>query len=224
MLFDAEKIVARLLDKLLPNRAAPVLGRVLKAHEGPGKNTYSVDVRIVTAGTLEDTDQVIAEVPLSHVWTTKKGKGIYAIPPADTLVIVEFLQWNPAYPYVSGIWSNEYNAAQFKKDQLVITDGKDLRVEFSDDEILIHDSNGFQWQFVKGKLLVSDGTGVQFGVNAADLFIFETKAQSLKKILDKMIDETAAIKTRGPPPQHIVTPASQLKLKAIKNDVAALLQ
>lgn len=223
-MFNAERIVETLLNRLLPNRAAPVLGRVIKAYEGPGKNRYSVDVRVVTAGTLEETDQVIAEVPISNVWTTKKGKGIYAIPPVDTLVVVEFLQWNEAYPYVSGIYSNEYDAAEFKKDQLVITDGKDLRIEFSDDELLIHDSSGFQWKFVKGKLLVSDGKGVQFGINAADLFIFETKSQSLKKILDKIIDETAAIKTKGPPPLHIVTPASQLKLKAIKNDVAALLK
>jgi hypothetical protein len=223
-MFDAEKIIERLLNRLLPNRAAPVLGRVISAYEGPGKNTYSVDVRIVTAGTLEETDQVIPEVPISHGWTTKKGKGIYAIPPVDTLVIVEFLQWNQAYPYVSGIYSNEYDAGKFGKDQLVITDGKDLRIEFSDDEILIHDSNNFQWKFIKGKLLVSDGKGVNFGINAEDLFIFETKAQSLKKILDKIIDETAAIKTKGPPPQHVVTPSSQMKLKAIKNDVAALLK
>jgi hypothetical protein len=221
---NAEKFLKNLLNAILPNRAAPVLGRVIKGYEGPGKNTYSVDVRIVTAGTYEETDQVIAEVPISNIWTSKKGKGIYAIPPVDTLVIVEFLQWNPAYPYVSGIWSDEYDAAKFKKDQLVITDGKDLRIEFSDDEILVHDSNNFQWKFTKGKLLVSDGKGVQFGINAEDLFVFETKVQSLKKILDKIIDETAAIQTKGAPPQHWVSPGSQQKLKAIKTDVAALLK
>jgi hypothetical protein len=84
----------------------------------------------------------------------------------DTLVIVEFLQWNPAYPYVSGIWSNEYNAAQFKRDQLVITDGKDLRIEFSDDEILVHDSNKFQSSFKKGRLVVSNDKGLSIDVNS----------------------------------------------------------
>jgi hypothetical protein len=53
----AKDVMKNLLDVLLPNRAAPVLGRVLKAHEGPGKGKYAVDVRLVTAGTLEDTKQ-----------------------------------------------------------------------------------------------------------------------------------------------------------------------
>jgi hypothetical protein len=41
---------------ILPNHAAPV--RVLKAHEGPGKTKYSVDVRVLKVGTLEDSEQV----------------------------------------------------------------------------------------------------------------------------------------------------------------------
>ena len=45
-----------LLNRLLPNRAAPVVARVIKAHEGPGKNKYSVDVRVLKAGTLEETE------------------------------------------------------------------------------------------------------------------------------------------------------------------------
>lgn len=122
-----------LLNALLPNRAAPVLGRVIKAYEGPGKTKYAVDVQVVTAGTLEDTEQVIAEVPLSPIWVGKKGKGLYAIPPVDTLVIVEFLAWNPAYPYISGIWSDEYEAGEFKKGELVITDGEGLRWSISED-------------------------------------------------------------------------------------------
>jgi hypothetical protein len=162
----SKNLLENLLDALLPNRAAPVLGRVINAYEGPGKNRYSVDVRVVTAGTYEETDQVIAEVPISPVWTSKKGKGIYAIPPVDTLVTVEFLEWNPAYPYVSGIWSDEYDAAKFKKDQLVITDGKDLRIEFSDDEILVHDSNGFQSSFKKGLLKITNGGGLNITVNS----------------------------------------------------------
>jgi hypothetical protein len=163
---SGDNFLKNLLNAILPNRAAPVLGRVIKGYEGPGKNAYSVDVRIVTAGTYEETDQVIAEVPISNIWTTKKRKGIYAIPPVDTLVIVEFLQWNPAYPYVSGIWSDEYDAAKFKKDQLVITDGKDLRIEFSDDEILVHDSHQFQASFKKGRLVLSNDKGLNIDINS----------------------------------------------------------
>jgi hypothetical protein len=189
-MLTSESILKRLLDRMLPNREAPALGRVIKAHEGPGKNKYSVDVRVVTAGTLEETGRVIAEVPVSPVWVSKKGRGLYAIPPEDALVVVGFIAWNPAYPYVAGIYSDEYDAGEFKKDQLMITDGK----------------------------------GVKFGIDVDALFLFETKSQSLKKILDKMCDVTSEIQTRGGPPRHWGSPGWIQKMQAIKQDVAGLMK
>jgi hypothetical protein len=183
-------ILQNLLDALLPNRSAPALGRVLKAHEGPGKDKYSVDVRVVRAGTLEDTDQVIAEVPISPIWIGKKGKGLYAIPPVDAIVIVGFIAWNPAYPYIVGIWSDEYEAGAFKRGELVITDGEGLRWSIGEDS----------------------------------LFTFKNKEQNLKGILEKLIDEIAAIQTQGGPPQHVVSLVSVNKLQAIKQDIAKLLK
>jgi hypothetical protein len=185
-----ESILKRLLEKMLPNREAPALGRVIKAHEGPGKNTYSVDVRIVSAGTLEETGRIIGEVPVSPVWISKEGRGLYAIPPEDTLVIIGFIAWNPAYPYVSGIYSDEYNAGEFKKGQLMITDGE----------------------------------GVKFGVDVDALFLFETKQQSLKKILDKITQVMSEIQTKGAPPQHAGSPSWIQKVLAVQKDIAALLK
>ena len=187
---SGSELMKNLLDALLPNRAAPTLARVIKAHEGPGKTAYSVDVRVVTAGTLEETDQVIAEVPISPIWAGKSGKGLYAIPPEDALVIVEFIGWNPAYPYVSGVWSDEYQAGEFSKGQLVITDGE----------------------------------GLKLGVDVDSLFMFETKSQSLKAILEKLIDEITGMQTMGPPPKHKVSPGSVAKILAIKQDIAGLLK
>ncbi|MDR0403580.1 MAG: hypothetical protein LBH35_08350 [Treponema sp.] len=66
-------LLRKLLDAILPNRAAPVLARVLKAHEGPGKTKYAVDVRVLKAGTLEDTDQVISEVPMEPGVPLRRG-------------------------------------------------------------------------------------------------------------------------------------------------------
>jgi len=155
-----------LLNALLPHRAAPVLARVMKVYEGPGKNKYSCDVKVLSAGSLEETDQEIAEVPINPIWASKKNKGIYAPPPEGGIVIIEFLEWNVAYPYVSGVYSDEYTAQKFKKDQLVITDGKDLRIEFSDDEILIHDTHKFEMRFVKGNLNVINDRGLRFEINS----------------------------------------------------------
>jgi len=179
-----------LLNAILPNRAAPVLARVMKAYEGPGKNKYSCDVKVLTAGTLEETDREIAEVPISPIWVGQKGKGLYAIPPENSVVIVEYIGWNIAYPYISGVYSDEYEAGEFKKGQLMITDGE----------------------------------GTKFGIDVDALFMFETKQQSMKKVLDKICDVTAEIKTKGAPPQHIGNPEWILKMLAIKQDIAGLLK
>jgi len=160
-----------LLNALLPHRATPVLARVMKVYEGPGKNKYSCDVKVLTAGSLEETDQEIAEVPISPIWADKKNKGIYAPPPEGGIVIIGFLEWNVAYPYVAGVYSDEYTAQKFKKGQLVITDGKDLRIEFSDDEIYIHDTNKFEMRFVKGKLIVTNNGGLKLEIDS-DAHIF----------------------------------------------------
>jgi hypothetical protein len=160
------ELLQKMLDVLLPNRAAPILARVLKSYEGPGKNRYSCDVRELRAGTLEETERVISEVPISPIWFAKKGKGVFAIPPEGCVVIVEFIEWNVAWPYISGIWSDEYDAAQFKKGQLVLTDGKDLRFEFSDDEIRIHDTHQFDLRFVRGNFSIVNAGGLRFEINS----------------------------------------------------------
>ena len=184
------EVMQNLLDALLPNRAAPALARVIKSREGPGKTAYSVDVRVVTAGTHEETEQIIAEVPISPIWIGKRGAGLYAIPPEDALVIVEFIGWNPAYPYISGVWSDEYEAGEFSKGQFVITDGE----------------------------------GVRLGVDVDALIMFETANQSLKEILDTLINEITAIQTQGSPSQHVISPVSMQKLSAIKTKIAQLLK
>ena len=219
-----DSLVKNLLDKLLPNRAAPVLGRVIKAHAGSGRNAYSVDVRVVKAGSLEETKQVIAEVPISPMWVGKKAKGVYAVPPEDSLVIVEFLEWNPAFPFVSGVWSDEYEAGEFAKEHFVITDGKGFKLDFSEGDFILTDGAGMTFEFVKGSLTVSSKDGAKVGVDTDSLLLFKSAQQSLKAVLDKIVDETAAIQTQGAPPQHVVSPVSVQKLLAIKPEIAKLLK
>jgi hypothetical protein len=182
--------LSNLLNALLPNRAAPVLARVMKAYEGPGKDKYSCDVKVLQAGTLEETDREIAEVPVNPIWVGKKGVGIYAIPPEDSVVVVGFIGWNLAYPYISGIWSDGYEAGEFKKGQLMITNGE----------------------------------GTKIGIDVDGLIMFETQIMSLKKVLDKIIDTTAEIQTKGGPPQHWGSPDWIQKMLAIKPDVAGLVK
>jgi hypothetical protein len=204
---SVKALLGNMLDALLPNRAAPVLGRVIKAYEGPGKNRYAVDVQVVTAGTLEDTEQVIAEVPISPLWTGKKEKGLYAIPPADTLVIVAYLHWNTAYPYVSGIWSDEYEAGEFKKEQLVITDGDKISITVDATEKSILIKNDTIEVLLKGnKLAIKNGS------------------KNLFTLLDTHLQNIISMKTSGSPTQHILSPDSIQKVTQDKMDLAALLE
>jgi hypothetical protein len=147
---SAKAIFANLLNTMLPNRAAPALARVLKSYEGPGANKYACDVRILKAGTLEDTEQVISEVPLSPLWASKKKRGVYAIPPAGQVVIVEFLEWNPAFPYIAGIWGDEYEADTFKQGQFIITDGDAVKVIIDSNAKTVTVTNGSVTITLKG--------------------------------------------------------------------------
>jgi len=180
---SGENFLTNLLDRLLPNRAAPVLARVLKVHEGPGVDKYSCDVQVLKAGSLEETDQIISEVPINPVWASKENKGLYSPPPEGGVVIVGFLEWNVAFPYVQGVYSNKYNAQKFEKDKFILTDGKDLRFEFSDDEILLHDTNGFEMRFIKGIYNLVNDEGLNFEIDSEEkTFLFFNGEESWVKV------------------------------------------
>jgi hypothetical protein len=201
------ELLRKMIDALLPNRAAPTLARVLKAHEGPGKTKYSVDVQVVKVGTLEDTDQVIAEVPISPIWATKQKRGVYAIPAEGQVVIIEFLCWNPAYPYVAGIWADDYEADEFKKDQFVITDGDGMKIIIDAAEKKITIDNG-KMQVI----LNSDKCAIKNG------------SKSLFTLLDAHYQNLIGMTTMGAPPKHVVSPETIAKFQKDKADLAALLE
>ena len=67
--------------------------------------------------------------------------------------------------------------------------------------------------------MITDGEGIKLGIDVDSLLLFETKNQSLKKILYKILDEVAAIQTKGDPPQHVVSPDSIKNILAIKSEI-----
>jgi hypothetical protein len=204
---SGDTFLRNLLNALLPNRAASVLARVLKAHEGPGKTKYSVDVRVLKVGTLEDTEQVISEVPLSPIWAGKKKRGVYAIPPEGQVVIVEFLCWNPAYPYVAGIWSDDYEAGEFAKDQFVITDGEGMKFVIDVlEKCILLDNGELKVRLKADKLSVKNGS------------------KNLFTILDTHFQNLIAMKTAGAPTQHVVSPGDIQKFTQDKTDLGLILE
>jgi hypothetical protein len=220
----AKEMMINLLNALLPNRAAPVLGRVIKAYEGPGKCKYAVDVCVVTAGTLEDTKQTIAEVPISPIWIGQKGKGLYAIPPVNALVIIEYLHWNTAYPYVSGIWSDEYEAGEFKQDQFVLTDGEGMNfiIDAAKKSISLDNGKGSVVTLEDKKVIATNGK-LQVVLNG-DKAAIKNDSKSLFTILDTHFQNLIAMKTMGAPPQHVVSADTIAKFRQDKADLSAIME
>ena len=225
---QSEAFLNNLLNRLLPNRAAPVLGKVIKAHTGSGKTKYSVDVQVLQAGNLEETDRIIAEVPISPIWATKKKRGVYAIPDEGVIVIVEFLQWDLAYPYVSGIYSDEYDADKFFKDQFIITcgDGMVVIINAQDNSITLDNSKDCFIRVEPKKITLNNGKikailkGDKCAItnNSQDLFtILDTHFQNVHDLL-------IGILPLGVPPTHCVTLPDKLKIQKDKFDLGEIME
>lgn len=205
---SGQEFLASLLNALLPNRAAPVLAKVIKAYEGAGANKkYACDVQVLTAGTLEETDQIIAEVPISPIWAGKKKRGVYAIPPAGQIVIVSFIGWNVAFPFIAGVWADEYEADDFKAGQFVITDGDGLKIIADSEEKKITIDTGKAQVIVNGdKIAIKNGS------------------KSLFTILDTHIQNLIGMTTTGAPVKHVVDPTSIQKFMQDKQDLSLVLE
>ena len=204
---SGQEFLASLLNALLPNRAAPVLAKVIKAYEGAGSNKYACDVQVLTAGTLEETDQIIAEVPISPIWAGKKKRGVYAIPPAGQIVIVSFIGWNVAFPFIAGVWADEYEADDFKAGQFVITDGDGLKIIADSEE----------------KKITIDTGKAQVIVNG-DKIAIKNASKSLYTVLDTLIQNLIGLSTVGAPVKHVVDPASIQKFTQDKQDLSLVLE
>jgi hypothetical protein len=213
-----------LLNVLLPHRAAPVLARVMKVYEGPGKNKYSCDVKVLTAGSLEETDQEIAEVPISLIWATTKKRGVYAIPNEGQVVIVEFLEWNLAYPYISGIYSDEYEADEFHKNKFVITDGDGMKiiVDSPAKSILIDTGKNSDIKLEPKKITAK--TDKSTLVLREDKFSEKNETESLFLILKDFMQEEHDKMTVGSPSLHKTSPKDKMALTKLIKRLTALME
>ena len=134
-IMNAVKIKKNLKDAIFPNACFPELAFVKKVYEGSGKGKYCVDVEILTPGSLEKTGELMSEVPLNPIFIGKKKTGLYVPPPADAVVIVAFIRGNRAFPYISGVYGNTYESADFKKDEFLLTDGDKIEIRISEGKI-----------------------------------------------------------------------------------------
>lgn len=210
---NIKNIVANLLNNMLPNREAPQLAVVDKVYTEPGKGTYSCDVTILRAGDLKKTDKKYKKVPISPIWATKNKAGIYAPIQKDMIVIVNFLEWNKAFPYIDGIYSKQYDTIEHKDNELIISDGSDLYIKLITGENkkieIVNNTNHVE--------LSQDGVKITAGdtiLSLSDLIELKNAHTTLKDCildlwteLDTLNDNCSNIQTTGSPYSHTVVSA-----------------
>jgi hypothetical protein len=221
---QSKSFLENLLNALLPNRAAPVLAKVIKSHEGPGKTKYSVDVVVLKAGSLEETDQTISEVPISPIWATTKKRGVYAIPNEGQVVIVEFLEWNLAYPYVSGIYSDEYETDEFYKNKFMITDGDGMWIIVDSPEKSILIDTGKDSNIKLEPKKITAKTDKSTLMLREDKFSEKNQSESLFPILKDFMQLVHDKITVGWPGMHKTSPKDKLALTKLIQRLTALME
>jgi hypothetical protein len=163
---------------------------------------------------------------------------VYALPQPDQVVIVEFLQWNPAYPYIAGIWSDEYEADEFKKDQFVITDGEGMKFIIDSAEKKITIDNGKKAVIAWEENNITVDNGKLKVILHEDKFAVKNGSKSLFTVIDTALGHMAAViqnvlahKTVGSPAQHVVSPdditrftQDNANLTQDKADLAAIME
>jgi len=174
--FIMKQMIENLINSLLPHRQFPEIAKVIKVYEGKGRGKYCCDVKIITPGSFEETQDIISEVPLNMIWAGNSGEGIYCLPQIGVLVVVGFIRANKAYPYIQSIYADKYNCANFEKQSFLITDGKSLKFIFKEGKIyLLNGENS--------NLTLSSSSFAIGGDEATDFLIlgdtFEKKFETL---------------------------------------------
>ena len=120
-------------EKILNEIKGPLPVRVDKSYIKKSSGGYCLDGTVLRPGSLETTDEILKEVPISPIWAGKNGQGIFCPPEKDQVIIVSFLNFNRSFPYYSGIWSDTYTPSDGADGQFVLTDGKGGKFKLTGD-------------------------------------------------------------------------------------------
>ncbi len=96
-----KETVIKWLDVAMPHRQGPQIGKVLQVKSGP---VCGVQVKILKPGSLEETERIIDDVPAPMIWKGPGGLGFYNPLEVGTLIVIGYVDFNPAHPYIQGIW------------------------------------------------------------------------------------------------------------------------
>ena len=140
-------------------------------------------------------------------------------------MILEFLSWNPAYPYVAGMWADDYEADEFGEDRFIITDGEGMKLEINAAEksITLDNGKGSRVLLENENKITCDNGKIQMVLSGEKMSV-KNGTKNLFTILDTHIQNILTMKTAGSPAQHVVSPDDIQKFTQDKTDLAAVLE
>lgn len=207
-------------EAVMKHYAFPVLVKV--SHS---KDCF-IDGEAILPGSLETTGELFKEIPVSPLWADSDGRGIYAPPAEGQIAIVSFIGGNKAFPFVSGIYAEDYTPVKgTDAKKLVILDGEGLKIEFdgkcqlkmSFDEKLLLTMNR------EGKAELKDDGNARFVIEKNKLEVGNGTA-TVKTLLEDILDLLSGFKTlgtgnMGAPVNSTPTPDVTAKAEVIKAKV-----
>ena len=195
----------RIVEQVLSRLRMPVLVRVDRSYIRQEQGGYCLDGTVLRPGSMEESGEILKEVPISPIWAGKNGQGVYCPPEDGQIVIVNWISGHSAWPFVAGIWSDGITPADGKRGRLVITDGQGGSVSLDG----------------SGGLEITNGNGAEIKMASPRIGILNTST-SLKAILEQLVDEIVGLQTAGPPSPHVVSPDTRIKLNLLKGTIGQL--
>lgn len=218
-------IVDQIARAVLNHLAFPRIVRV--THAEAGERGYYIDGEAVMPGSYEATGELFKEIPVPPVWADGDGRGIFIPPTKGQMVVVSFIEGNKAYPFVSGVYGEEYKpAGKAVAGQIAICDASGLRIELAADGGLSISCDGKMRMTMDsaGKCEITDDKGATFLIESSKLKVANS-AGSVKTLLEQILDIISGLQTtgtgnQGAPVVSSVLPAVTSQCSAAKAAVA----
>ena len=183
----------------------PVKAIVDRAYASPAAGGYAADVEIVHRATLARSGEKLAEVPLQPLWLAADGRGLFAPPEEGQYVIVAWIEGDRGHPYVAGAAADRYApAAAAATGELALLDGRGQEIRLRD-----------------GLFEVLDGAGGHLRLQRK--WRLANGNDSLRPVIEALIDAVVALTTIGPPAPHSVSPGTKAALQAVRQRMGTLL-
>ena len=190
-------MIDQLARAILKHLAFPRIVRV--THAEAGERGYYIDGEAVTPGSYEATGELFKEVPVPPVWADKDGRGVFVPPTEGQMVIVSFVEGNKAFPFVAGVYGEEYKPVdKASAGQIAICDASGLRIELAADGSISLSCNG-KIQLVmdtSGKCEIKDDKGAVMLIDSSKLKVGNATG-TVKTLLEQIIDIIAGLQTTG---------------------------